>query len=123
MHLMADFNAIRQGNMVTTSLRFAVPAYWPEPLSVGQWVRLEDEDGNSCWGVVQELSPPIVRVRLNWDTWRSADQVKLSYEYRQKPAYRGDFFRHPTESQPVSLSSSLRSSHALTGSTETSRTS
>jgi hypothetical protein len=123
MHLMADFNAIRQGNLITASLRFAVPAYWSEPLSVGQWVRLEDEDGNSCWGVVQELNPPIVRVRLDWSTWRSADQVKLSYEYRRKPAYRGYLFRHPTESLSMSMSSSLRSSHALTGSTETSGTS
>jgi hypothetical protein len=123
MHLMADFNAIRQGNMITTSLRFAVPAYGPEPLIVGQWVRLEDEDGNSCWGVVQELSSPIVRVRLDWSTWRSADQVELSYEYRRRSAYRGYFFRHPTESRPMPLSDSLRSSHALTSSTETSRTS
>jgi hypothetical protein len=123
MHLMADFNAIRQGNLITVSLRFAVPPYWSEPLSVGQWVRLEDEDGNSCWGVVQEINPPIVRLRLDWGTWRSAGQLKLSYEYRQKPAYRGYLFRHRTESQSMPLSSSLRVSHALTGSTETSRTS
>jgi hypothetical protein len=119
MYLRADFNAVRQGDLIFASLQFAIPAYGPEPLIVGQWVRLEDGDGNSCWGVVEELRPPLVRIRLNWGTWRSADAVRLSYHYRGSQGYRGYIFRHPTDNQSLSASGRLRSDHTLTSATST----
>jgi hypothetical protein len=121
MHLRADFNAVRQGDLLTASLRYAVPPFGLELPVVGQLIRVEDGEGNSCWGRVEDLAPPLVRVRLDWTTWRDAGALELTYEFRKAPAYRGYFFRHPTESQHASLSNSLASSPALTGASVTSR--
>jgi hypothetical protein len=121
MHLRADFNSVRQGDLLTASLRYAVPPFGLELPVVGQLIRVEDGEGNSCWGRVEDLAPPLVRVKLDWTTWRDAGALELTYEFRRAPAYRGYFFRHPTENQQASLSNSLASSPAPTGASVTSR--
>jgi hypothetical protein len=118
VYLRGDFNAVRDGDLLTASLRFAVPPYSISLPIEGELIRVEDDEGNSCLGTVVEVRPPLVRVKLDWATWKSADALQLTYEYRWAPAYRGYFFRHPTESQPMPLSSSLSSSHALTSATD-----
>jgi hypothetical protein len=121
MHLRGDFNAVRHGDLLTTSLRFAVPPYGLEVPVPGQLIRVEDGEGNSCWGTVEDVSPPLVRVRLDWSTWRDAGAVILTYEFRKVPAYRGYFFRHPTENQQASISNNLAAYPASTASSATAR--
>jgi hypothetical protein len=121
MYLRGDFNAVRNGDLLTASLRFAVPPYSIDLPAEGELIRVEDGEGNSCLATVVEVAPPLIRVKLDWATWKDADALELTYEYRRTPAYRGYLFRHPTETQPMSLSSSLRSSHALTSATESLR--
>jgi hypothetical protein len=98
MYLRADFNAVRDENLIVASLRFAVPAFGPMALEPGDWIRVEDGEGNSCWGVIESIEPPLVRVRLDWVTWRSADAVRFPDKTAGVPAHRLGFVVRCTRS-------------------------
>lgn len=108
MHLRADFNAVRDGNLITASLRFAVPVHGIELPEVGTPIRVEDFEGNSCWGIVETTEPPLIRVRLDWSTWKSADMLRLSDPVRLTGAFTGRFVEHSTRSRKAVITSGIR---------------
>ena len=40
-----------------------------------EWVRLVDDDGNNCEGLVSGVANDLIYVKPLWQTWREADTV------------------------------------------------
>ena len=74
----ADFNALDAEGRVRASLRYAAT---PEVPSVGEWVRLEDGEGNSCLARVEEVEGLAVVARADWSTWISGEIARLSRSF------------------------------------------
>ena len=66
----ADFNFLDADGRVKASLRFAAT---PEIPTIGEWVRLEDVDGNSCLALVEEVKSSVIAARPDFATWRHCD--------------------------------------------------
>jgi hypothetical protein len=80
--LEVDFNDIDERDRVRASLRFSNT--WARP-AVGDWVRLFDAEGNTAIGQVDEAHHLIVRVRIDWGTWKSSRVVR-AYAALASPA-------------------------------------
>jgi hypothetical protein len=91
--LEVDFNDIDERDRVRASLRFSNT--WVRP-AVGDWVRLFDAEGNTGVGQVDEARHLIVRVRIDWGTWKSSRVLR---PYRASVA-------SPARSQPPATASS-----------------
>lgn len=70
MDLYADFNEVYDDDYVWTSTR-RTPGAHVDLLTPGEWVRLVDDDGASCLGIIHTVEGPIVTCKLDWSTWRS----------------------------------------------------
>lgn len=70
----ADFNALDAEGRVRASLRFAVT---PEIPNIGESIRLEDAEGNSCTAVVEEVRGLAVLARPDWASWLAGDVARL----------------------------------------------
>ena len=73
--ITADFNALDAEGLVRASLRFAAT---PEVPSIGEWVRLEDGEANSCLARVAEIEGLAVVAQADWSTWIPGEIARLS---------------------------------------------
>jgi hypothetical protein len=71
----ADFNALDGEGRVRASLRFAATSEIPD---IGEWVRLEDVEGNSCSAAVEQVRGLAVLARPDWSSWVAGDVARLS---------------------------------------------
>jgi hypothetical protein len=71
----ADFNALDPEGRVRASLRFGAT---PEVPSLGEWVRLEDAEGNSCLARVDKIDGLDVVAAADWATWIPGQIARLS---------------------------------------------
>ena len=71
----ADFNALDAEGRVRASLRYAAT---PEIPAVGEWVRLEDVEENSCLARVEDIHALTIVARLDWSTWIPGDVARLT---------------------------------------------
>ncbi len=67
--LFADFNDLRPGKMLRSSLRFLEGQR--EPV-VGERVHLEDSEGNYCLAAVTGIRGLIIDLEPDWDSFRAA---------------------------------------------------
>jgi hypothetical protein len=65
--IRADFNAASQSGVLVASKRFLESTV--EDLRPGVEILVRDWEGNSCRGVVTEVSGLAVSVELAWTTW------------------------------------------------------
>ena len=72
LQIGADFNALDAEGRVKVSLRHAAT---PEIPAVGEWVLLEDAEGNSCLARVEEVDGFVTVARAGWATWISGARV------------------------------------------------
>ncbi len=75
----ADFNALDAEGRVRASLRYAAT---PEVPAVGEWVRLEDVEENSCLARVEEIAGLSVVAGADWSTWISGEIARLSQSFK-----------------------------------------
>jgi hypothetical protein len=75
----ADFNALDPEGRIRASLRYAAS---PEVPAVGEWVRLEDLEENSCLARVEAVEGLSVVARPDWSMWIPGEIMRLSREYR-----------------------------------------
>lgn len=66
--LWVDFNSLEDDDLLPTTLRYATG---PRKPTEGEWVRIMDSDGNSCWARVLRIEGMTVEVRPEWSTWIS----------------------------------------------------
>lgn len=74
----ADFNALDAEGRVRASLRHAATSEIP---TVGEWVRLEDVEENSCLACVEEIAGLSVVARADWSTWIPGEIARLSQSF------------------------------------------
>lgn len=69
MNIYADFNELNVDH-IRVSLR-ALP-FGTTPPEAGEWVRLLDEDGATCWAIVEQLSArqESALCKVDLSTWR-----------------------------------------------------
>ena len=73
--ICADFNALDPEGRVRASLRFGAT---PEVPSRGEWVWLEDAEGNSCLARVDRIDGLDVVASADWATWIPGQITRLS---------------------------------------------
>jgi hypothetical protein len=85
MRLWADFNDIEEGNYVVADLDYA-QFFRDEDLHEGAPVNLFDGGGHECQGVIVAVDSGnrLVRVELDWTTWRSPSQLRTVYDFRRE---------------------------------------
>ncbi len=72
-----DFNSINSKGQVRVSRRRI--AFTAQELVPGVWLHLEDADGNSCVGVIEDARESTLRVRPAWDTWQAGALAEVEY--------------------------------------------
>jgi hypothetical protein len=65
-----DFNNVDSEGRVKGTFAHAMSDRVPQQ---GEQVRLEDREGNGCWGVVAQVGSLTLRFRLELETWTSAE--------------------------------------------------
>jgi hypothetical protein len=63
-----DFNARDADGNVFASMTFASSARVP---AIGEWVRMEDGEGDKCGGAVLRVDAPTVVIAADMSTWTS----------------------------------------------------
>ena len=74
----ADFNALDAEGRVRASLRYAAT---PEIPSIGEWVRFEDAQGNSCLACVSGVEGLSIVGCPDWRTWIAGEIARLSRSF------------------------------------------
>jgi hypothetical protein len=68
--LWVDFNDVYHDNLIEVDLDFSRPIQ-QDLLESGRWVRLYDDEGNECEGVIESRSGRVLTVKLDFSTLRS----------------------------------------------------
>lgn len=69
LRLLTDFNSADEAEAVVLLEDAQIVP------TVDEWVRLVDEDGNHCEGIVLAIANDLIYVKPLWQTWREADTV------------------------------------------------
>ncbi len=77
----ADFNALDAEGRVLASIRYAAT---PEIPTVGEWVRLEDAEEDSCLARVEDIHALTIVARPDWSTWLPGDVARLSQVFSSR---------------------------------------
>lgn len=82
MRLWADFNDIEEDDYVVADLDYA-QFFRDEELHEGALVDLFDGGGHECQGTIVSVNSDnrLVRVKLDWSTWRSPAQLPTVYDF------------------------------------------
>jgi hypothetical protein len=93
--LEVDFNNMDSADRVVASVRYSSQL---RPPDLGEWVRLNDPEGNSCIGKIEELRNLVVAVRPDWTTWQS---VVVIHRYWNWSAELTSYDAPPTALEPA----------------------
>lgn len=92
LHLKVDFNGLDSEGRVKASLRLAATSEVPRR---GEWVLLEDAEGNTCLGRVEGVGHAIVAVQPDLATWIPGEILRLARQL-SSPVLTEDTRRPPT---------------------------
>ncbi len=93
MRFLVDFNEIENGGRIWADLDDA-PFFFEGDLQAGREVQLFDGAGHWCVGIITDvdLDRRLVRLRIDWQTWRSERYPSIAQDFRSPPArYRARF--------------------------------
>lgn len=81
--LSTDFNSVDEGGRVATLMELG-RVFWYAP-AAGVLVHLYDGDGNSCYGVVDEVHGDLILVTPHWQSWESPSNTKVTTSIPSMP--------------------------------------
>ena len=77
-----DLNSVHDGSRITTLVRHVTSFPFVPRVEAGDWVQVQDEDGNLWGALVETVEGQRVRLKIDWDIWTAPSHDMPSREIR-----------------------------------------
>lgn len=95
----ADFNMASPEGLIPVAVQDYRGITPPEP---GTWIRLIDEDDNSCDALIVSRSGDLFRANIVWDSWQAGQILEVTSRWQ------GDTVDYQPEANATPVKSSTR---------------